>query len=63
MFRLAATLPINELVKLLAPSTKIEAGNPKNLIQFCTKQSRMTLAVQSLFIGMKTEYFEKMQQL
>ena len=63
MFKLAATLPINELVKLLAPSTKSEAGNPKNLIQFCTKQSSMTFAVQSLLIGIKTEYREKMSTI
>ena len=63
MFKLAATLPINEFVKLLAPSTKIDAGNPKNLILFCTKLSSMTSAVQSLLIGIKTEYLEKMSTI
>ena len=63
MLRLAATLPINEFVKFLAPSTKMDAGKPKNRIQFWTKQSRMTLAVQSALIGMKTEYREKMSTM
>ena len=46
-------------MKFVAPSTKIDAGNQKYLIQCCTKLSSMTSAVQSLLIGMNTEYLEK----
>ena len=59
IFKFAATLPIIAFVKLDAPSTNMDAGKPKYLIQFCTNLSTITLAVQSLFIGMKTEYREK----